>query len=177
MTAARERRLALALVAAGVVLLAVSLPFTWTTVPAALTGGSAPVELTGQVLFEDGQLHALVVAALLVGLWRWDGWRRAAAAVVVVLVTLVWLGQALERAVEPAQAAAASDRGPELLGLADLEDREVLRRLPEAELPVTGWPWLAVGGSLVTAAGAVLVLSRARRWDDAGSVPTEWWAG
>lgn len=176
MTSARERRLALVLVAAGAALLVVSLVSTWTTVPAALSDRPAPVDLSGRLLFEDGQLHAGLAVALLVVLWRADGWRRTTAAAALLLVTLVWLGQSLERAVEPASAAASADAGPELLGLADLEDREELQRLFEAELPVTTWAWLAVAGGPVTAAGAVLVMARGRRWDDAGSAPTGWWA-
>lgn len=175
MTAVRERLLSLLLVAGGVVLLVLSLPMTWVTVPAALTGRSAPVPLTGRIVFEDGLLHALLVGALLLGLWRWDGWRRTTVAVAVVLVSLVWLAQALERAVEAGNAAASADEGPALLGLDGLADRESLSRLALADLPVTPWPWVAVGGSVVTAAGALLLLVRAGRWEAAAPEGAGWW--
>ncbi|MDP3712229.1 MAG: Trp biosynthesis-associated membrane protein [Mycobacteriales bacterium] len=176
MTAGRERSLALLLVAGGVVLLALSLPMTWVTVPASLTMRPGPVSLSGLIVFEDGLLHALLVGALLLGLWRWDDWRRTTVAVTIVLVSLVWLGQALERAAEAGNAAARADEGPQRLGLNWLEDRGLLARLALADLPVTPWPWVAVGGSLVTASGAVLVLVRSRRWEAAAPAGDGWWA-
>ena len=175
MTPGRERLVALLLVAGGLALLVLSLPMTWVTVPAALTGRPGPVSLSGLIVFEDGQLHTLLVGALLLGLWRWDSWRRTTVAVAVVLVSMVWLAQALERAVEAGNAAASADEGPQRLGLDGLEDREPLSRLALADLPVTPWPWAAVGGSLVCASGAVLVLVRSRRWEAAAPAGDGWW--
>lgn len=176
MTPVRERRLALLLVAGGVLLLALALPMTWVTVPTSLTGGATGVPLRGVTLFEDGLLLALLVAGLLVGLWRWDDWRRTTVAVAVGLVCLVWLAQALERGVEAGNAAARSDEGPQRLGLDGLEARPALDRLARSDLPVTPWPWVAVGGSVVSAAGAALVVARSRRWEVVPAAGVDWWS-